>query len=327
MLQNVLSSIHRVTDELYMKKLFGSEVTDHANRKLLRVKIEVLRKYLRKTIIRYTLEFDDSSTASCIGLHRESDKRLQRAFARLHLLRSKGFGEDSNLRVPEPILYSPALSLLLVNEAEGKTLRSVLAEQGNGTGKCVEGAARWIAKLHLSNVNFDNTRVQQEEILDSLRYRHAAIKLFPALESKMQYVSQHLINAQGKLPHVPLSPIHGDYHPRNVISSPNVTTVVDFDEARMGDPAFDLGYFSAQTKMTHGFKAAIDRATSRFLEDYQNGLCFHTDLERRAKVWEAQTYFQRIYHSFFLLGLKPDYGMVSEWLTESEMCLDAARWK
>src|SRR6266496_1922255 len=36
-------------------------------------------------------------------------------------------------------------------------------------------------------------------------------------------------------------PIHGDYHPRNIIVAPDLTTVIDFEEARMGDPAFDVG--------------------------------------------------------------------------------------
>ena len=37
------------------------------------------------------------------------------------------------------------------------------------------------------------------------------------------------------------------------------TTVIDFEESRMGDPAFDLGYFIAQMKMSNGFGRSIFR--------------------------------------------------------------------
>src|SRR6266581_698587 len=94
------------------------------------------------------------------------------------------------------------------------------------------------------------------------------------------------------------------------------------EEAQMGDPAFDVGYFVAQTKMTHGLGDATVRAVEGFIQEYQeNQPGIDPDLAQRAAVFEAQTYLQRIYHTYYLLALRPDFDLISEWLNECQDCL------
>src|SRR5207249_5122940 len=97
--------------------------------------------YLRKVVIDYTLKFKDS-TRNYIGLYRESDERLGHTFSVMKTLRSNGFGEDSSLRVPSPVLYIPALSFLLMEQAEGQPLRGIF-ESRIDPGPYVKGSARW----------------------------------------------------------------------------------------------------------------------------------------------------------------------------------------
>ena len=120
--------------------------------------------------------------------------------------------------------------------------------------------------------------------------------------------------------------IHGDYHPKNIFATADsTTTVIDFEESRMGDPAFDLGYFIAQMKMSHGFERSILDAADIFLHKYiKKSCCSDDDIRKRQMIYEAQTYLQRIYHTYWLLKLKPDIDLVSRWLTESEACLERA---
>src|SRR5207247_10275537 len=113
----------------------------------------------------------------------------------------------------------------------------------------------------------------------------------PTLKAWIPVVAHQLIEAQKSLQPPARKPIHGDYHPRNIIVSPNLTTVIDFEEARMGDPAFDVGYFLAQTKMTHGVGGAAVQAVEAFIKEYQeNQPSIDWDLEKRAAVFEAKTY-------------------------------------
>ena len=94
----------------------------------------------------------------------------------------------------------------------------------------------------------------------------------------------------------------------------------------MGDPAFDIGYFAAQTKMTHGLGDATVRAVGAFIQEYQESdPSVAPDLAQRAAVFEAQTYLQRIYHTYYLLALRPDFDLISEWLNECQGCLRKAQ--
>ena len=93
----------------------------------------------------------------------------------------------------------------------------------------------------------------------------------------------------------------------------------------MGDPAFDLGYFVAQTKMTHGTGQTIIQATESFLREYQETQpSVQGDFARTVAVFEAQTYLQRMYHTYYLLELKPNFDQISEWLSECKKCLRKA---
>src|SRR5207244_10729474 len=91
----------------------------------------------------------------------------------------------------------------------------------------------------------------------------------PTLKSEIRSISNQLIDAQRTLQPCTGKPIHGDYHPRNIIVAPDLTTVIDFEEARMGDRAFDVGYFTAHTKSTHGLSGSTGRAVETFIQEYQ----------------------------------------------------------
>ena len=94
----------------------------------------------------------------------------------------------------------------------------------------------------------------------------------------------------------------------------------------MGDPAFDIGYFTAQTKMTHGLGDTTLQAVEAFLQEYQeNQPNKDQDFAQRAAVFEAQTYLQRIYHTYYLLALRPNFDLISECLNECQSCLVKAR--
>jgi aminoglycoside phosphotransferase (APT) family kinase protein len=283
----------------------------------------ILKKHLRKTIIDYSVEFT-YSTRNYIGIYRESDERLEYVFSVLKILRSNGFAEDSKLAVPRPILYMPELSFLLMDKADGELLREVFRRKADPT-PYVKGAARWLAKLHSSKIRLESVKSRKDEVEASLRFTRAASWLFPRLKSEIESISDQLIRLQEAHPPRPRRPIHGDYHARNIIASPELTTVIDLEEARMGDPAFDLGYFAAQTKMTHGTGQIVTQAIESFLQEYlESQVSVPEEFSQSVAVFEAQTYLQRIYHTYCLLEQKPDSDQVSNWLNECKSCLQKA---
>src|SRR5260370_35109746 len=104
-----------------------------------------------------------------------------------------------------------------------------------------------------------------------------------------------------------------------------VKTRIGRGETRMGDPGLDLGYFVAQTKMTHGTGQTITQATESFFQEYlENRSSVQDDFAQSVAVFEAQTYLQRIYHAHYLLDQKPNLDQISQWLNECKNCLQKA---
>ena len=316
--------LHGLTEVEFVRDILSTDAFDAGTKhELLGFETRILKRHLRKVIIDYILKFKDS-TRNYIGLYRESDSRLAHTFSVMKTLRSNGFGDHDELRVPRPILFMPALSFLMMEEAEGKPLREIFA-RNEDPASYVKGAARWLARLHDSSINLDSVHSPDDEIAASFRYSRAGSWLLPTRKSEIQSISKQLVNAQKSFRSIDRKPIHGDYHPRNIIVSPGLTTVIDFEEAGMGDPAFDVGYFMAQTKMTHGRGDVIIHANETFLHEYlEHRLSTEPDFVHRVAVFEAQTYLQRIHHTYYLLALKPDFDLISEWLNEAERCLRRA---
>jgi aminoglycoside phosphotransferase (APT) family kinase protein len=314
-----------LTEVDFFKDLLSTPAFDQdPHEEIQRFEVRTLKKHLRKTIIEYTVSFT-GSTKNYIGIYRESDERLEHVFSVLKTLRSNGFTEDSKLTVPRPVLYIPALSFLLMDKAQGKLLREIFERKEDDPTPYARGAAQWLSKLHSSKVRLDGVKSRKDEVAASLRFTRAALWLFPRLKPEIQSISDQLIGLQEAHPPRARRPIHGDYHARNIIASPERTTVIDLEEARMGDPAFDLGYFMAQTKMTHGTGQTITQATESFLQEYlENQSSVDDHFAQSVAVFEAQTYLQRIYHTYYHLDLKPNFDQISEWLNECKNCLQKA---
>src|SRR6266581_2221742 len=173
--------LHGLTGAEFVRDILSSEAFDQGLQQLEGFETRILKRHLRKVIIDYALRFKDS-TRNYIGLYRESDERLGHTFSVMKTLRSNGFGEDSRLRVPSPVLYIPALSFLMMEQAQGEPLREIF-ESRIDPGPYVKGTARWLARLHNSNIRLDGEFSRDNEIEASRRYARAGSWLFPTLKS------------------------------------------------------------------------------------------------------------------------------------------------
>lgn len=356
-------SLRRQNSEQLVKEVLLEDLKNrYGDHDFMFCEPQILKTHLRKTIIKYTVG-SDKSHKTYIGIHRESDdKRFGYAFRVLELLRSHGFNETSELRVPRPTIFLPSLYLIIMDEAEGNLLSTVMKEQRIDAESFIEGSAKWLVKLHNVAERFpSNDRSMLEtnsysqagasyrhaekerDILTSIKYKEPLTTIFPTLAGKIEVISEELValqrqellqnnitngNGIGKF-----SLIHGDYHPKNIHVSLNSITVIDFEECRFGDPAFDLGYFAAQLKMSFGFSSSAARWINLFVRKYleESRLVMQNprshavaSFEKRMKIYEAQTYFQRSYHTYWLLRLKPDIELFSGWLEESRLALETS---
>src|SRR5438093_6842635 len=205
--------LHGLTEVEFVKDILSTEAFNPGSQQPLQgFETRILKRHLRKVIIDYTLKFKDS-TRNYIGLYRESDERLGHTFSVMKTLRSNGFGQESNLRVPSPVLYIPTLSFLMMEQAEGQPLREIF-ESRMDSGPHVKGAARWLAKLHNSNVRLDGEFFRDDEMEPPRNFGRPGRWLLPPLNFDINSISNTLIDGRKPFPLTRGKPIHGDYNPR-----------------------------------------------------------------------------------------------------------------
>lgn len=100
-------------------------------------------------------------------------------------------------------------------------------------------------------------------VFDELRidpfYRTVA-RAHPDLATRLEALA-----ASMETPPVPTF-VHADFSPKNILVHRGGLTLVDFETAHAGDPAFDLGFFASHL-LLKGFRAAPDDAPYRTLID------------------------------------------------------------
>jgi len=303
-------------------------------RKALHCKASVVKEHLGKTIIQYDVEFEDAPATSWIGILRNdrSWRAQEHAFSMLELLTASGFDQTSCYRVPRPLFFRRSPAFLLMEKAEGRLLVELFEEARRGKGAnserldaSIRGSALWLAKLHNAGLRTSKIHSLGDTLTATLKFKEGLIRTFPVISSRIDASSEEMMSMQRKLiDDRERKLIHGDYNPTNIFSASGRITVIDFPESSMGDPAFDLGYFSAQLKMTFGFGPEIRRATRSFLDEYTEHSPPDSGLEARVRIYEAQTYFQRLYHAYCLLGVMPDYQVAMRWVEESMSSLERA---
>lgn len=142
------------------------------------------------------------------------------------------------------------------------------------SGACPESVATVLpvalAKFHNNarSSNFDGTA------LDDTRFRDYKLDL--------QYngVARHLDMSRGKLirdfaewyKQQRLCVVHGDLNSKNVLLAPDETVyVIDFEQAHLGSPAYDLAYIVAElfiAQNQHKQNPAFQNLSKRFVERY-----------------------------------------------------------
>ena len=315
----------------WVKEVFGSEILAKVGKQRLRkCRASILKNHLGKTIIEYSMAFDDDDSPSMyIGVLRSDHgwRAQKHAFSMLDMLTTSRFDACSDLRVPRPILYTRIPAFCLMEKAEGKLLRELVQEQefSGKANNAILGAARWLAKLHNSHLRINKIRSANDEMIAALKFRRALVRILPPIASSIDSICKELVRILKASKCDDFRLIHGDYNPSNILCSENNITVIDFPESCMGDPAFDVGYFIAQTKMSCGFTrgtAVCGTFLDKYLEDSNSAKDY---LQKRIGIYEAHTYLQRLYHTYWLLRLSPDQDLASEWLNESKLCLEKVR--
>ena len=153
------------------------------------------------------------------------------------------------LRVPHAIAWCPEPRALLTERAAGEPCRAI--DPARATAALAR-IGRALRELHALALPAGPPRTFGDHLAELIRPAPDALaEAYPAQAGRIRETLERLraeAAAWGARADVP---IHRDFHLRQLFDDGRHITVLDWEDAATGDPAFDVGYFTAYLKTHH----------------------------------------------------------------------------
>ena len=198
----------------------------------------------RRQVVRYEVRgLDDTSGAAPVIGKQFAQARLARlSYYHLRQLADGPFGGGS-FRVPSPIGLAGEHRLLFYRADDGTLLDSLLDGPRGAEG--VRNAAQWLAQLHGSELRLPRELSLARELVSTRQWTAQIAQEHPAAAEAADMLASRWAAAAHSAAIDAVDavvPIHKDFHAGHVLVGEH-TCVIDLDEARMGDAAFDVAHF------------------------------------------------------------------------------------
>ncbi len=200
--------------------------------------------------------------------------RAERLYRTLASLYGAVFNPTSVLVSPRPLAYWDDLAVVVYEPVLGTPMHQLSPPEA--AEEAARGAARWLATLHSSGIDQDRTLDVANEVANGHLW---AEMVATVLGPSTTRIAQLADEVTAMLPALCLSTeavLHKDFHYEHVLvgSAPKsgpVFGVIDLDETRRGDPAFDLAHFCSYLALAD-FRNGGSRfgaAARTFLDEYR----------------------------------------------------------
>lgn len=195
-----------------------------------------------------------------------------REFRTLQLLWDSGFGCKGRFRIPRPIHLSIDKELILQEKAPGLAFEALLRQGDKLTCEAATLAGIWLGKLHGMQLTPGGACCYQRHLSAVQLYVRELLAVSPCLAPDLALLEARICQGLSSFQDVPLSLIHGDYHPQHIYVARNRITVIDFDRSHFADPAEDLGSFIVHTRLAAlrlgRSPESVNRQIGAFLKSY-----------------------------------------------------------
>jgi Phosphotransferase enzyme family len=210
------------------------------------------------------------------------------AFEVLRQLAASEACTSGRLRIPAPYAYDSEREIVWQEMLPGESF----AKDATALD-----LAAWAGPVAASLAAFHSTSLELgpglglEQELEELRSSSRKIsRAYPQYATRVDALSQRLIEAVTHLPRVPPAPVHGSFKISHVFDVGGQVAFIDFDGAGIGDPTYDVGRFLAHLAVT-GLNSKTDadsiaRAVERFREAYTAGIAWNWP-EQRVRWYTA----------------------------------------
>ncbi len=199
----------------------------------------------RREVVRYAVRGLDRGTdlVPVIGKQFSQARPARLAYYHLRLMSDGPFGSASDggsFRVPRPLGLAGEHRLLFYREDLGQPVDSLL--DGPHAAPAIRDAALWLAKLHTSDLTLPRELSLVREVESTRQWATTIAQAHPSAAEKANVLASRWAAAARTAAVDVVVPLHKDFHAGHVYVGAS-TGVIDLDEARMGDPAFDAAHF------------------------------------------------------------------------------------
>lgn len=122
-----------------------------------------------------------------------------------------------------------------------------------------------LARLHTTPLALGETHSVAHWLSEARLRAQKIIRVAPPLAARAAALVQRLEAAAQTLPSLPLSLVHGDFHPEQVWVHEGRPLLFDFDEFALGQPMEDLAAFITKLRQAKGVSDTLRKAGSRAL--------------------------------------------------------------
>lgn len=207
----------------------------------------IAQKANARAVICYHLRDEKSAQTQLLYGKLYSDRaRARQVHATMQSLWQGIFHANSDFGVPQPIGIASDSALLFYVPVEGAFLHEFLNQEQSDIW--ITHTACWLAQLHQEKLSMTSTFQLANEVANLQLWGTLVQERFAAFAPMIQRLLHYLVEVAPKLRLVASIPIHKDFHYQHVVVNGRVS-VIDFDEMRMGDPAFDIAHFCAYLQL------------------------------------------------------------------------------
>ena len=220
----------------------------------------------RRAVVRYRVK--GAPAREIFGKVHPDAEHATRAFCTMKLLAQEVFSSCEGLRVTRPVGLLPELAMVLYWPADGVPLDRLPPERAV---PWVRATAHWLALLHGSRVRLDRRFDLHNETTNLREWAALVGRALPRDAAGADSLAGRIGALSAELQLETDVPIHKDFHYQHVIVGDGLT-VIDQDEALLGDPTLDVAHFCANLRLlslrAQTTDAGAARLSDAFLKEY-----------------------------------------------------------
>jgi aminoglycoside phosphotransferase (APT) family kinase protein len=228
----------------------------------------ITRSWNKRAVIAYVTAGPQGDGPPLIAKVYTDPQRAERVHAVLEQLYALSVAGHA-CAVPRPVAHLPEFGMSVYEAVRGCTLDRL---ETGGRREAMIAAGRWLSALHGSTIElvrrFDMTRESRKlgTWAEQVAHDHP-----PAAAMTARLIGR-LDSLATRVQVSTATPIHKDFHYQHVLVDDGRARVIDLDEVRTGDPAFDVAHFRVNLRLLalrEGMPAdELARLDGAFLDGY-----------------------------------------------------------